>query len=72
MAKGKTCPVCGSECIEINGVRQQKKGLLYYLSGQAASDMGRKAGYKAGRTLAGDKGSPNAVCLACHHQWTEA
>lgn len=69
MAKMKKCPQCGSENITINGVPQRKKGLWYYLSGQAAANAGERAGYKAVAKLKGL--DTNAECSACGYKWRE-
>ena len=64
----KQCPKCGSKNIEINGVMvNRKKGLGYYLSGQAAYDLGMKHG----SAIAGVIGShvPNGKCHDCGCEW---
>ena len=65
----KKCPNCGSELIMINGVMQQKKGLLYYLSGKGIQDAGARAGYKTMSKLT--RNDTNAECKACGHKWLE-
>lgn len=61
------CPRCGSELIEINGVLQKKKGAMYYLSGQFATEAGMRHGSKMVKTLMGDKN--NAKCVKCGFEW---
>lgn len=70
MAKMRKCPQCGSERIMIDGVEQKKKGVGYFLSGQAMNDMGKKHGYKLGHAIK-KRGEPNAKCLNCMYQWIE-
>jgi len=65
----KKCPSCGSTNIMIDGVVQCKKGLGYYLSGAALTQMGERHGYKLRAKIKGI--TENAECLACHHKWTE-
>ena len=64
----KQCPKCGSKNIEVNGVFvNRKKGLGYYLTGQAAYEMGMKHG----SIIAGALGyhEPNAKCHDCGCEW---
>ena len=64
----KQCPKCGSKNIEVNGVFvNRKKGLGYYLTGQAAYEMGMKHG----SLIAGALGyhEPNAKCHDCGCEW---
>ena len=69
MAKMVKCPNCGEEMIMINGALQRKKGLLYHLSGQAAHDAGRRAGFKTVAKL--EHLDTNAECLVCGHKWMQ-
>ena len=69
MAKMVKCPNCGSEFIMINGVVQQKKGFLYYLSGAAIQEAGIRSGYKAASRFV--HADTNAECKSCGHKWMQ-
>lgn len=65
-----TCPKCGSKNITIDGVAvNAKKGLGYYLSGQAAYVAGMRHGEKLRKILSGAKS--NGVCHSCGFEWNE-
>lgn len=63
----RKCPKCGSVRIAINGVLQKKKGAMYYLSGQFATEAGMRHGSAMVNALRGNKN--NAVCMDCHYEW---
>ena len=62
------CPNCGSKNVEKDGVPvNRKKGLGYYLSGQAAFSMGEKHGAKLVNSMKGEK--KDCFCRDCQYRW---